>query len=1119
MIEIYKASAGSGKTFTLTREYIKYILGHKGDDGRYRLYKGDYAGHRSVLAITFTNKATEEMKSRIIHELAVIAGMEPGWEKKSPYLDYLCATFSCSEEELVEAASKALRSLLFDFDRFGVSTIDAFFQTVLRAFAHEADVSGNYEVELDDTYVMSIGIDRMLQDLNRMPDTTGSMYLIEWLTRYMLKLVEDGKTSNVFNRSSEVHKQLVRFIAGVSDDTFKAHSGEIMSYLDDRDKFVSFIDAVDSRRKKLKTVTAEKCREALDMIDRNGAFDIMISHVVTPIRNWSLTGYYNKTKNLSATLLKAVEDIDNVYKTNKRNSPLRSPVLDKAVAEAIYAIAECHKSVRLLNILSANLYQLGLISSIMEYVERYRRENSTILLSDTNALLAGIIGEEDSPFLYEKIGNTYHHFLIDEFQDTSHSQWQNLRPLLGESLSTGNDNLVIGDEKQCIYRFRNSDPSLLQHLHEDRVAVGKCRVRGRDLAENTNWRSSAEVVRFNNTLFTAIAGMIGFGDTYSNVVQQISEKHIDHQGYVRVSVFPDSKDEDPQEKALHTLTVNLRRQLEAGYKPGDIAVLVRTWKEGDAVIGHLEKVRLEDPDFPPFAIVSDKSLLVSRSKAVMLVVSQLRFMSISDVMTDRRKRSRKEMARLFNEYEAAVSRDMSPSEALQRAIALLDEDSGVMEDDAEYDGLDLVSLVESIISSSVTPESRKKDDIYITAFQDLVVDFMSKGRADIRSFLEWWDDKGCKVSVSGAKDDNALNILTIHKSKGLEYHCVHIPFAECAESNIPETKWFSLKDVDGIDPAIVPPWIPLTVTLDMKDTMFDADYEAIMREKQLDRLNLLYVAFTRAIDELVVSIKVPSKEIKGEAADSDGQLSAAKFLFRSLSLCGEEYRTMLSNTYGIDADDPTNPFVSINFDQDNVAEIGSPTHPSEGSAEQNTAMVPVSTRTDGEYHVYSSDRSIWDNTRVEKNDFSKALTARERGLIIHDILSRVVRSSDVDGALNILHTLPATIGAGRAEKDEIGEIVRHRVSDPLVKDWYEGFTKVLIEREVITEEGEAKRFDRVVWTASGEIHLIDYKSGNQPPENYFRQIRGYIDFFKSIGYPTVRGFLYYLDTGKVIEVL
>lgn len=1116
MIEIYKASAGSGKTFTLTREYIKFILGTKDETGRYRLNTGDMTGHRSVLAITFTNKATEEMKGRIIHELAVIAGSEPGWNDKSPYLDYLCSEFGCSPEMLSASARKALRSLFFDFDRFGISTIDAFFQTVLRAFAHEADVSGNYEVELDDTSVMAMGVDRMLQDLNRTPDTPGSRYLVEWITRYMFKLIEEGKTFNVFNRSSEVHKQLIKFIVGVMDDTFKAHSDEIMAYLNDREKYKAFIDGMDCRRKNIKKDTAAKCRLAIALIDSSGAADIVNSNVVNPLKNWGETGFY-KTKSLSATLQKARDNVENAYKSNKKKSPARTSGLDDAIACAIEAIFESHSTVKLLDILTANLYQLGLVGAISEYVDKYRRENSTILLSDTNALLARIIGDEDSPFLYEKIGNTYRNFLIDEFQDTSHSQWQNLRPLLGESLATDNDNLVIGDEKQCIYRFRNSDPSLLQNLHEDVIASGRSIVRGRELGENTNWRSSADVVRFNNTLFSAVAIVLGFEDTYANVVQQISPKHLSHRGYVRISLYPDVKDDDPREKALASLTSNLRRQLEAGYRPGDIAVLVRQWKEGDAVISHLDKVRREDASFPPFTIVSDKSLLISRSKSVMLIVSQLRFMALVDFTPDSHKRSRKEVARMFNEFEAAVSRDMSPSEALENAVRSLDslvDNSG--DEMSTYKGVDLVSLVESIISNSVSPENLEKENIYITAFQDLVVDFMAKGRADIRSFLEWWDEKGCKVSVSGARDDSALNILTIHKSKGLEYKCVHIPFGECPESNIPDTEWFRLGNIDGIDSEVAPPWVPLTVTSDMKDTPFAEDYESIMREKQLDRLNLLYVAFTRAVDELIVSIKVPAKEFSGDTG-SDGPLSVPKFLYRSLMMCNDSFKAHQSALRNVREDAHDNPFCVFEADADGVIELGSPTVPQREERGRSSAMTPSETRMAEKYDV-SSNRSIWDNTRLDKDSFSKALTARERGLIIHDILSRVVTASDLDGALNILHTLPATIGAGVIEKDEIADTVRHRVTDPLVKDWFEGFSRVLIEREVMTGRGEVKRFDRVVWTASGEIHLIDYKSGSQPPQRYRRQIKDYIEFFKSIGYPKVRGFLYYLDTGKVIEI-
>lgn len=1123
MIEIYKASAGSGKTFTLTREYIKLILGRKDENGVYHLNSPGAAGHRAVLAITFTNKATEEMKGRIIHELSVVAGIEPGWTEKSPYEGYLCQTFDCTPAQLARTAAAAVKSLLFDFDRFNVSTIDAFFQTVLRAFAHEADVSGNYEVELDDTSVIASSIDRMLQDLNREPDAPSSGFLVKWLTRYMIKLIEEGKAFNVFNRSSEVHSQLISFIDGIMDDTFKANYDEIMDYLSDSSRFLEFIDALDTLSGSVRRSTAEACRVACGMIESAGGMKSEIQkNILDPLAHWSVRGYHVKKgesrPSLSKTVMNGIADISSIYKKGKDTSPLRTPELDGAISAALLAMDDCCRRSRYIGIIMSNLYQLGLLSSLNGYLDRYRRENSTILLSDTNALLAKIIGDEDSPFLYEKIGNTYNHYLVDEFQDTSYSQWQNLSPLLGESLASSHDSLVIGDEKQCIYRFRDSDPSLLQNLHNDRVASGRSVVRGKTLEENTNWRSSADVVRFNNTLFSAIARRLGFEDIYANVAQRISPKHLAHRGYVRLGVIPDSKESDPREAALAVLADNLRRQLESGYRAGDIAVLVRRWREGDEVIKYLESVRASDPSFPYFTIVSDKSLLVSRSAAVSLIVSHLRFMSATEFAPDRHKRSRRDTARIINAYEAGISGGLAPGEALLRAVDMPEETSGNMTEthagDDPLRGSDMISLVESIIARNVPGELLESENVYIATFQDLVLEFVARGRADIRSFLNWWDETGWRTSVSGAKDPDALNILTIHKSKGLEYPCVHIPFGEFTESNMPDWSWFRLGSVEGIDSRIVPPWIPLAVSSAMKDTPFAAEYERSVNEKQLDRLNLLYVAFTRAVEELIVSVKVPVKEIEGKTGDDGEAPSPARFIYRSLLDCDDEFCWSMKDLRGVSDDEVFSP---LRLDDTLVVEVGRPTVAPPRAGKTVSAMEPSESSVMKPYAL-SPDRSLWENTRLEKQRSGSFRNARERGLVIHDVMSRILTVDDVDRALNMLEAMPDMLSAPEEDRQALRDLVSKRVTDPEVREWFEGFRRVFVEREVMTAKGEIKRFDRVVWTASGEIHLIDYKSGSQPYRRYVKQIKGYIDFFKSIGYPAVRGFLYYLDSGKIIEV-
>lgn len=1126
MITIYKASAGSGKTFTLAREYIKLILGRKGEDGRYRLRRpGSQPLHSSVLAITFTNKATEEMKGRIIHELAVIAGAEKGWTQRSPYEKDLCKTFGCTPEQLAEVAGEALKELLYDFNRFNVSTIDSFFQMVLRSFAHEAEVSGSYEVELDDQSVISMSIDNLLQDLNHVRQTPESRRLVEWLTRFMTKLIEDGKGFNIFNRASQVHEDLIKFIADISDDTYRDNEKRILAYLGDPTKFDDFRKAIEGRTKAICDNIAAACRTAIVTMKRcdkkDGKCTGIVSKVVADaIYNWGATGYYN-TQDLSATLRKAINDVDNAYVTAGKKSPRRQE-LDPVLYDALNAIGQGFEDINMLRLIASNIYQLGLLARVTDYLNRYRLENSTILLSDTNALLAKVIGGEDSPFLYEKVGVRFNHYLIDEFQDTSWSQWQNLSPLIAESLSEDHDNLVIGDEKQCIYRFRGSDPSLLHNLHHNQPE-GRSEVRGESIDENTNWRSSGPVIRFNNTLFSALASSQGFGDIYSGVAQQISPKHLDDPGYVRLRVFESERgDTEADELALQELTVNLRRQLESGYRPGDIAILVRTWKEGESVIAHLEKVKADDGSFPQFNIVSDRSLLISRSAAVMLIVSRLRYLSSIEFTPRHHKKSRREIARVLNDFEDIFARSGSASDALLEAISRMEARNGTDgiqspqpsgAPDEAIAGLDLVSLVETIISTVVPTANRENEGVFITAFQDMVSDFVAKGKADIRSFLQWWDERGQSMSVAGADDPTALNILTIHKSKGLEFHCVHVPFAGfIPNSRAIDRAWFELPEIEGIPLDIMPPMMPLNITRAMTLTPLCEQYVELQRQKQLDFINLLYVALTRAVDELIVGVKViRSKNSKGDTIPS-----LAEVITDSIAACTPQYCASLEAAHGI-TPGKDSPYAPLSLDAEGVLELGAPTQRREEESERRSAIDPVEGERISGYQT-GATTSPWTRTRISDEHPGRMAVARERGIILHDLMARIATPDDIGKAFDMAAASEEWRELSADEIAELRAIVERRVNDPQVAGWFNGFRRLLLEREVMTDSGDIKRFDRVVWTADGEIHLIDYKSGSQPVNRYRKQIRGYLAFFKSIGYLGVRAFLYYLDSGKIIEI-
>ncbi|MDE5828765.1 MAG: UvrD-helicase domain-containing protein [Duncaniella sp.] len=1098
MLKIYKASAGSGKTFTLAREYITLILGEKQDDGSYRLARRGGSRHRHILAITFTNKATEEMKSRIIHELAVLAGREPGWTEPSPYLKYLRELFGCSEAQLKAAAAGALDDLLHDFNSFNVSTIDAFFQLVLRTFAREAEIDGNYEVELDDERVIALGVDEMLGSLNlRDGNTRDNLYLLQWLETYMTDKVAEGGQFNVFNRSSQLHSNLIKFFKNISGETFVEHEKDIMDYLDDPRRLTDFDKHLAASIGSCRRLTAEACSAALTYITANGCESILNKNTLGMLKAWQ-KGRHADGKAPGATLVNILGDAGKAYLKNGVSSPLRTSQLDDLLTEAARCVVDGYEKTRFLDILRRNLFHLGLLKRLSECISAYRKENSTIMLSDTNAILRRIIGREDTPFVYERLGQELEHFLIDEFQDTSPLQWENLLPLVETSMSRDMDCLVIGDEKQCIYRFRNSEPRLLMNLH--RAFEGECDSRGTSPQENTNWRSSAEVVRFNNTLFMALAEVTGNAQLYSNVVQLVSEKHIAHGGYVKVRDFgalDRMSGDERRDIMLQAMTDELQAALDAGYKPKDIAVLVRTRNEGQRVIEHLLRLQSEEGRFEGIRIVSDQSILVSASGVVRLIVSVLRFLTATDDVTSSRKKSRREIARLLNRFEFFRSRNLTASRSLIEALSSPEVVEEIAGEAIAVNCLNLPTVVERIITRYVTQADRLSQNLFICAFQDLVNDFVKNGNGDIRSFLEWWDEKGYRTPVAGVADDKSLSVLTIHKAKGLEYKVVLLPFAGAKEVTVKEVKWFKMPPIEGIPADIIPPYIPVNCTSALEGTPFQDEFLKLGGEVLMDELNVFYVALTRAVDRLYVGLAVSRST------------SVADYVRDAIAKCTPDYIRYLAEEVPVNKG---SEYIPLTFGADGVLEIGTPSEATADKKADITALTPSVTE---EMPVYwSSDRDdLWDGTRVDDVSRYDFVSARRRGIVIHDLMARVRTLDDVAPVMTKM------IREGLIPSHEVEEVratVDRLLRDTRANRWFEDTERVLIERPIIVD-GEERRPDRVVWTADGYVEIIDYKTGQENPTRYRRQVRRYMDRFAEMGYENIRGYLWYLDSGEIVE--
>lgn len=940
MLKIYKASAGSGKTFTLAKEYIRLLLGLRGEDGKLHLNPRPLNTHRSILAITFTNKATDEMKRRIVHELAVLAGAEPGWTKESPYADDLMREFGCSREELRESSKLALYRLLFDFNFFHVSTIDAFFQAILRTFAREAELTSNYELELKGEDMVAEGVSRLITSLSTEPDTKETREITEAIIAFMLEKLDDAKAPNVLDKSGSVYGQLLRTLSQLNHETLALNLVEFTSYISESQRLIDFNKALKEWRDTTRKHTQAICRQTLDKIGSYGdefAKKNILSKFLTALTKES------EGTAASQTYIDRMLDPDNdngaleVLKKGAFRSAGGNAEINNALMEAAVAVRERATTDATVDAIRKNLFAMRLMRGVTEKMEEYRAENNALLISDTNSLLQSIIGDDDTPFVYERMGVWFNHFLIDEFQDTSRMQWDNLRPLVGEGLAEGNDSLIIGDEKQCIYRFRNSDPTLLANTVSKDFAGSILTMGG--AAANSNWRSSQEVVAFNNDLFEAMAVNNGMADIYANVRQKIAQTN--RHGYVKIRRLESNKADEFQEEAMNLLAEDISRQLAAGYKPADIAVLTRQNFDGEQIIDYLLMRQMTDESFPKFGIISDDAMSLSSSAVVKIIVSALRRYATNDTDDARNTRSRSQLEHMISRYEGGIGHGMIPSDALKNAIGATQEEAPQVQPHRTWS---LISLVESIIGSEVSEIMYDSQNGFISAFMDVVQEFCSRNTAaDIHGLLKWWDEHGKNYKVSAPADTTAIRVMTIHKSKGLEFPCVHLPMviSEVVKFKTPE--WVSTENlsIPGAEKECIPPLVLINPSASLARTVFGPYVERRTSEQILDELNTLYVGFTRAIDELCVHYGVAVNKTGDSQSLTQGRL----------------VHDALISAFGVNLN-PGTEYIS-----------GTPTTPQPEEKKKTTALDPHETRTMRPFYTICRD-DLWKGIEVatDEND-------------------------------------------------------------------------------------------------------------------------------------------------------
>ncbi len=1071
-LKIFKASAGSGKTYTLAKEFLEL------------LFMEPY-NYKYILAVTFTNKATAEMKNRILNYLFDLTTVE-----KPEFLDYLKEITGRDKESVRRQAKRILTYILNDFSHFNITTIDSFFQKIIRSFAFEAGLPTNLRIELDSENILKESIDTILKEL----DIEGKKEVKKWIFSHALnKLQEKGDwkiSDELYLLGKEIFKEDFQklsptMIKKINDKVF------LDSY---RNSLRDIITSFESTIKELSGL----CIEHLNRHDVSWGELKGMSRSPLKILEKLSSG---------RDLPKDVTGITKLYETtsaddiqNSKNSAAKNQKVESCFNGGFYDtlvnLIETYRTKKehyfTAKAILPNISSFGILTNISDTVKTMTQEQNLFLLSEANKLLNSIIDDNEAPFIYEKTGTRYRHYMIDEFQDTSELQWLNFKPLIDNSLSESNKALVVGDVKQSIYRWRSSDWELLSHkIQQDFITHG---VDKKTLS--TNWRSFENIIHFNNTIFSKGAKLLQsefiqsvkkdnqeielsgkleqlITEAYNDVSQKVSTNGLNKGGYVDMQFITAAKNEEYEEQMLPLLCEKIEQLTDAGYRYRDICILVRTKSEGrmisEYLLGNSQKM---------YPVVSDETLVLDSSPAVDAVISKLKFILSPD--NEVLKAQIKLSNLLLQDDEHFSSKSASAD-----ILAKLDspELTQQLNSLSELKGKPLFELTESIIRQ-LPQWLQKEQSPYLRELLNRVQDFMNNRSVNLANFLEWWDDKGSNSSISIPDGQNAIKIMTIHKSKGLEFKAVIVPFCHWVldkkshDSLIwckPQTAPFNQLDI-----------VPVNYTSKLIHSELFPQYITERLLQFIDNLNVLYVAFTRA-SEALITIGMLKR------TSQDNLRTVSDLLIKTIN----------SNT-----ETPKEDTFNINdyWDEENFrlsyGEIPVQTHEVRESAPHPPKLfktTPLGKR----IKIHTDSNSMQPELL---NDY------RIHGKIMHLLFERIKTKEDIESSIDSL------ISEGKLlseSKQELQNKIENLLSSAPYNEWFSSKYKILNEVSILQKNGTS-RPDRVLIN-NNKVIVIDYKFGQLRSNKYGKQVRHYMSLIKKMEYKNIEGYIWYINQDSTLE--
>ncbi len=1046
---LYDASAGSGKTYTLVKEYLKIILLSNKNDA-----------YRNILAITFTNKAVHEMKSRVVESLSEFAQETPS-KKALQLMQHISAETHLSSHDIHNKSKSIIKNLIHNYAAFDISTIDKFTLKVIRAFAHDLNLPITFETTTDTENLLSEAVDTLISRAGNDDDEDLTKLLVD----FTMEKTDEDKSWDISREIMETGRLILN--ENNREEITHFNSKSIAEFVEIKNKLTEICKQTESE-------TVELASEVLMLLEKNGV-------------DLNSFPYGTFPKHLNFIITKDAKANNHRF-LNFEDIKIKKDAKDEAIIESVIPnLLEILKSIyskfekkNFYEAFLKNITPLSLLNTVSNELTKIQKDQNVLSIAEFNTLIYEQIQNQPAPFIYERLGEKYRHFFIDEFQDTSEMQWQNLIPLIDNALSSEDLNgergslLIVGDPKQSIYRWRGGKAEQFIELSKDKNPFNN--PDKIQFSLDTNYRSYSEVIDFNNDFFQFVSKEFeneDYNALYRNYSRQKSNDK--KGGCVSITFLPkiqkeavpfeDGEEEnlDKNELYLEATLTKINEVKANGFKNKDIVILTRKKSQGIAVATHLTENGIP--------ILSSESLMIGASSEVKCVIHILRYLKNN------------------NDIEAKANFLYYLSIHLQDNLPIHDFILQGMEQKKESDfqqwllqfGLDfsfensrkksLYEATENIITKMIPIQKR---NAYLHYFLDIVLERDIKNQAGISDFLQYWDKNGEKFSIPSPEGTDAVRIMTIHKSKGLEFPVVIFPFAEEDFSKGPRQKiWLNAdEELIGLPKALV----EKSSKVEGYGAEAAETYKQKKQEDLLDTINVLYVAMTRAEEQLHVLSTMNLKD--------DGSLpwNSSSFFVEFLQSKGFD----------------ENKFY-YEFGQSHKVSF-------EEKAENQTAKIPqLHTNLNPNSIKIAQRESVMWNTKQQK--------AIEFGNVIHEILSFITSKNDIDSALakalengliipNQEETVRATIAA----------IVNHE--DLL--DYFSEHNKVMNEQTIIQKEGQIMKPDRMAISNDNSVFLLDYKTGLHLPKHQL-QLENYQKTIENMGFKVAKKALIYI--GEAIEVV